>query len=157
MHSLIFIYNLWIYLTRDPKQYIINNIIPLVANFKWKSGIWCCFSLVVGRCNLMKIIWMPQLLYILHNSPVWIYKKWFKKIDTRLKEFIWKNGLARIHACTLQIQKGRLALPHPWSYFLATQLQHVEGNNIPGGSDAGRGMMLLNTPHNTVMEADFLP
>lgn len=71
---------LGIYLMRDPNEYISNNIIPLLTKFKSKIDIWHGLLLsAAGRCNLIKMLWMPQLLYLLHNSLVWIYKKWFKK------------------------------------------------------------------------------
>lgn len=77
---------LGIYITRDPKLYITNNLAALEVNLKHKGGIWCCFPVflfsVVGQYSLIKMIWMPQLLYALHNWPVWIPKQWFQKIDT---------------------------------------------------------------------------
>lgn len=51
---------------------------------------------VAGRCNLIKMVWMPQLLYLLHNTPLWLNKKWFKKIDTLFRELVWRRGKARI-------------------------------------------------------------
>lgn len=42
----------------------------------WK--IWSKIPLtIIGRANLIKMIWMPQLLYLLHNCPVWFPQKFF--------------------------------------------------------------------------------
>lgn len=111
---------LGIYITNDPNDYINNNLVPLLAKFKNKSDIWKGLPLsVVGRCNLIKMLWLPQLLYLMHNSPIWIQRKWFKKIDTLLRALIWKGGQPRKSLQILQLptQDGGLAVPHPRSYF----------------------------------------
>lgn len=55
----------------DVTQYI--NLIPLLTKFREKCNTWCKLPLsVVGRANLIKMVWSSQLLYICHNSPVWI-------------------------------------------------------------------------------------
>ena len=92
--------------------------------------------------------------YILHNSPVWIDNRWFKKIETLFRTLIWKKGKARISLRTLQLptNKGGLAVPHPYSYFLAPQLQHLGGCSIEGGGNASGKMMLRGSPHSTVIE-----
>lgn len=78
---------LGIWLTRDPNQYISNNLVPPLLKFKHKSDIRSHLSsIVLGQGNLIKMIWMPQLLYLLHNSPVWIGKEWFKKIESLFRE-----------------------------------------------------------------------
>lgn len=67
---------LGINISRDPKKYIGDNIVPLLAKFKGKTKIWRSLPIsVAGRCNLIKMLWMSQLLYVLHNSHVWLYKK----------------------------------------------------------------------------------
>lgn len=117
--------------------------------------MWKCLPLsVAGRCNVIKMIWMPQLLYVLHNSPIWLYKKWFQRTDTLFREMIWKDGPATIQLSTLQCQKqeGGVALPHPFSYILASQIQHMGGCNF-GGQEVGRKRLLQNTPHDSIVEA----
>lgn len=69
-----------IWIMSDTNQYINNNLMPLLIKFKQKFDIWSRLPLSVAeRCNLIKMIWLLQLLYVLHNSPVWIGQKWFKK------------------------------------------------------------------------------
>lgn len=98
---------------------------------------------------------MPQLLYVLHNSPVWIGKKWFKKIDSLFRELIWKGKQARIRLGVLQLptQEGGFALPHPESYFYSTQLQQLLGCGIPKGGTPNGKLLLLSSTHNTIIEA----
>lgn len=116
---------LGIWLTKDPNQYIKDNFAPLLLRFRRKCDIWSRLPLsVAGKINLIKMIWMLQLLYQLHNSPVWIRMEWFKKIETLFRELIWKKGQAQIGLQTLQLptKKGGAAVPHLRSYFLAYQL-----------------------------------
>lgn len=48
---------LGIYITKDPNNYINNNLVPLLSKFKNKSDIWKGLPLsVVGRCNLIKML-----------------------------------------------------------------------------------------------------
>lgn len=63
------------------ENYLTDNLSPILTKFQHKSTAWTKVPLsVVGRANLIKMIWAPQLLYIFHNSPIWIPLKWFKKI-----------------------------------------------------------------------------
>ena len=95
---------LGIVIAQDLNKYIENNLAPLLLKFKNKIGIWRHLPLsVAGRCNLIKMMWMPQLLYVLHNAPIWIHKKWFRNKDTLFRELIWKGGQARIGLQTLQL------------------------------------------------------
>lgn len=77
----------------------------------------------------------------------------FKKIDTLFRGLIWKGGQARISLQTLQLstREGGLAVPHPQSYFLAAQLQHLKGSKDPIGG-INKELMILGAPHKTVLE-----
>lgn len=56
-----------------PRDYIPLNVIPLLGKVAEKVDSWCRLPLtVIGRSNLNKIILMTQILYIMHNSPVWV-------------------------------------------------------------------------------------
>lgn len=110
---------------------------------------------MAGRTNLIRTIWLPQLLYTLHNSPVWIGRKWFLKISSLFRELIWKKGQARISLQTLQgpTSKGGMAALHPYSYYLAAQLQHIGGCDSPGEMHASNKIMLEGNPHKSLVEA----
>lgn len=96
---------LGIFVTKDPRQYIINDIAPLITRFRQKGRIWGQLPLSVAglNCNSIKMIWMPQLLYVLHNPPIWVPKQWFQKIDTVFRALIWKKGLSRIYTFTFSL------------------------------------------------------
>lgn len=65
-----------------PSDFLELNLIPLLERLSSKVDTWCRLPLsVIGRGNLVKIIFMPQLLYILHNAPVWIPMYYFQKMN----------------------------------------------------------------------------
>ncbi|CAJ0919619.1 unnamed protein product [Ranitomeya imitator] len=46
------------------------NLEPLITKIRTKISAWSKLNLsVVGRVNLLKMVVMPQILYVLHNSP----------------------------------------------------------------------------------------
>lgn len=113
-----------------PQDYIDTNLSPLMAKISTKIDAWCRLPLsVIGRSNLVKMIVMPQLLYILHNAPIWIPACYFHKIHRMFRELIWRKKVARIRLETLQRSKcaGGLAIPNAWLYFIASQMQHFAG------------------------------
>lgn len=119
---------LGIVLFKDPNLFIEDNLAPLLLKFKKKCDIWSRLPLsVAGRANLGKMIWLPQLLYLFHNSPTWIGEKWFQKIQALFRELIWKKGQARIAMQTLQRPdtEGGFGIPYPFGYYLAAQLQQL--------------------------------
>lgn len=71
------------------------------------------------------------------------------------RELIWKKKQSRIQLRILQLPKDRggLAVPHPWSYFLAAQLQHFEDCNVSSKVGTDGGIMLPGMSHNTLTEA----
>lgn len=70
---------------------------------------------------------MPQLLYVLHNFPMVVLLKIFWIINSIFRSLIWHFKPARVRLEQLQHpQDARgLALPNPWLYYLASQLQHI--------------------------------
>lgn len=92
---------------------------------------------VVGRANLIKMIWLPQLLYIFDNSSVWIRQSVYKKIDSLFCALIWSKEITRISLTTLPRAKheGGLEVPHFKLYFLVAQLQYFMGWDEPCSTD----------------------
>lgn len=110
--------------------FISLNILPLLTKFQQKVTTWTKLPLsVAGRTNLVKMILMPQLLYVVHNSPVWLPYRYFHKFQALFRALVWRRGTPRIRYETLQRPKdeGGLAAPNPWLYFLASQLQYLKG------------------------------
>lgn len=90
------------------------------------------------------MIWAPQLLYILHNYPVWVPQQWFKKTDSLFCILIWKRKQTRIRLPILQLPKDGSGLAVPWArlYILASQLQHVSGSGTMNTHDPIQAMLL---------------
>ncbi|XP_073522176.1 uncharacterized protein [Phyllobates terribilis] len=119
---------LGINVTSKVTDYEKLNFNPILARFKCKLDTWSKLPLsVVGRTNLVKMIWMPQLLYVLQNSPIWIPQRYFLKANSIFRDLIWGKQDPRIKLETLQRDKtmGGLAVPNPWVYYMAAQLQHI--------------------------------
>lgn len=60
------------------------------------------------------MIFLPQLLYLFQNIPVFLPKSFFKKIDSIVLPFLWDYKTHRIgkkHLCKSKIEGG-LALPN---------------------------------------------
>lgn len=121
---------LGIQITAKPREFIPFNISPLLLRFRGKVKTWKSLSIsVAGRVNLIKMILMPQLLYFLHNTPMVTPLKTFRTVNAIFHSLIWKDKHSRIKMEHLQRPKDNrgLALPNPWLYYLAAQLQHLIG------------------------------
>lgn len=130
------------------EDYLRYNLAPILHRFKLKSTICTKLPLsVVGRANLIKMIWAPQLLYILHNSPIWISLKWFKQIDALFCILLWKGKNPRIKLFT-QLPKdgGGLAVPQPRIFFMIFQMQHFAGWGVMNWADHIQSLLLSPNP-----------
>lgn len=106
-------------------NYSCPNAQPLMTRFRVKINIWNKLNISqAGKTNLIKIILLPQLLYVLHNSPV---------VNPLFKLLLWGAHCPSIKLEQLQFPKdgGGLALPNPWIYYIAIQLQHLIGSMSP--------------------------
>lgn len=135
---------LGIVISVDLTKYEKLNLDPLFTRLQQKLEVWRKLPLsVVGRVNLIKMVWMPQLLYILHNAPVWLPQRLFYKINRLFQGLIWGKGTARIKLQSLQLAKdeGGLAVPDPVLYYLAAQLQHLRGWENVDSVDTGTQLL----------------
>lgn len=113
---------LGIQVTSEPLDFISLNLTPILNRIQEKTKIWSRLKMsLVGRINLIKMIFMPQLLYILHNTPMVIPLKMFRRIKL---EQLQKSK-----------ESGGLALPNPWAYYLAAQAQHFACRGERGGGE----------------------
>lgn len=107
--------------------YTDRNILPLIAKFRQQRKTWSKISLsMVGRVNLVKMVWMPQMLYVLHNCPIWLTLRLLIRF---LGILCGRGGEPRIRLETLKqpIDKGGIAIPNVRLYFIASQLEHWHG------------------------------
>lgn len=100
---------------------------------------------MVGR-----MFFMPQLLYMLHNTPMAVTLRIFRIINSMFRSFLWLDKPPRIKLEQLQKTKenGGLTLPNPWLCYIAAQLQNI-AKVIPkessGEGNRGDPMMALLT------------
>lgn len=76
--------------TRDLKDYVINNVEPLFAMLKAKTQAWSKLPLgVMGRINIIKMIFLPKIIYMVWHAPLYIPLGIFKKMESILNTFVW--------------------------------------------------------------------
>lgn len=105
---------LGIQVRRDPASYSDLNITPILTQLKEKCMAWSSLPLnLMGRVNLLKMIFLPKFLYIFRNSPTWMPNLFFKEVEKCMGSFIWGGALPRLakHTLVLPVRCGGLALP----------------------------------------------
>lgn len=76
---------------------------------------------LLGRVNVIKMIFFPQILYFFQNLPVYLTKSFFSKLDSIILPFVWSYKSHRIkkdHLCKHRTVGG-LALPDFRLYYWA--------------------------------------
>uniref|UniRef100_A0A803KF69 Reverse transcriptase domain-containing protein n=1 Tax=Xenopus tropicalis TaxID=8364 RepID=A0A803KF69_XENTR len=112
----------------DPNTFRQLNLDPLIDSLSLALKNWEKLPLSLwGRVNIIKMIYLPKLLYILHNTPYAIPRAVFKKLNTIMNPFIWANKPPRIswEKLTSPIGKGGLGLPHFYFYYLTSQIYYL--------------------------------
>lgn len=75
----------------------------MIDNFNRNIQFWRTLPIsLLGRINTIKMIFLPQLLYLLQNIPVFITKAFFKCLDSIILSFVWNYKIHRIgkaHLC----------------------------------------------------------
>lgn len=94
---------------------------------------------MAGRISLIKMIVMPQVLHVLHSTPMVIPLKMFCIINSMFRSYIWLDRPPRIKVEQLQKPKEAegIALPNQWLYYLAAQLQHITRAMLVSSTDVG--------------------
>uniref|UniRef100_A0A6I8SLC4 Reverse transcriptase domain-containing protein n=1 Tax=Xenopus tropicalis TaxID=8364 RepID=A0A6I8SLC4_XENTR len=109
-------------------QYHNVNIESL---FQWaqnKFKAWATLPVgPAGRIQLIKMFLLPKVLYALWHSPIYIPKKVFAQLNSLLSKFIWGTSRPRLRLTTLMRprDRGGLALPDIYIYYVAAQLTHI--------------------------------
>lgn len=119
---------LGIKISRDFRAFQRLNLQPIVACLKDHCSRWASLPLnLLGRINILKMIYLPKLNYIFRNCPTWIPQKFFKEIDVCIGAFLWRGSSPRIAKSTLQlpVRCGGLALPNLLVYYWAAVLVTV--------------------------------
>lgn len=75
------------------------------------------------------MVFLPQFLYVLQNTPVFLTKSFFKKLDAVIMPFIWNYKSHRIKKDHLIKHKtiGGLSLPNFMHYYWAINIRTISG------------------------------
>ncbi|XP_056407014.1 uncharacterized protein LOC130298133 [Hyla sarda] len=100
---------LGIHITPSLHDFVPRNLLPILDKSSQKVSVWCKLPLsVVGRTNLVKMVLMPQLLYILQNSPVWIEMAHFQRIQRLFRLLIRHAYESQNRVRELRVQSNRV-------------------------------------------------
>lgn len=97
---------LGVYIAPNITEYCKLNIMPLLHRFKAKIVVWNKLWLsLTERANFIKMILMPQLIYLLHNSPVVIPLYIFRLVNIIFCTLLRKDKSQSIRLEQLQHAK----------------------------------------------------
>lgn len=102
------------------------NFQPLIDRLQNKIQFWRTLSIsLLGRVNSIKMIFLPQLLYLMQNIQIFLQKAFFKRLDSIILPFLWNYKAHRINKKHLSKPKhyGGLALPNFVLYHWASAIQ----------------------------------
>lgn len=119
---------LGIEVTRYIPDFQPMNISPMIDYICVKTRSWAGLPLsVVGRVNLVKMILLPKILYVTQQSPIYLPRSLFSKINSILNSFVWREGRARMPWLAMQNpwDYGGMAVPDTRLYYFSAQLGQV--------------------------------
>ncbi|XP_056403189.1 transmembrane protein 260 isoform X1 [Hyla sarda] len=90
---------------------------------KWTTGTFSW----LGRANIIKMNFLPRLLYLFQAIPLALPRSYFKKLDQMIRSFIWAGRPSRISSRVLVRRKraGGLAVPDCQAYYVAATLTRL--------------------------------
>lgn len=100
----------------------------MVRRLKDHCARWANLPLnLLGRINILKMIYLPKFTYLFRNCPVWLPLSFFREIDSSIDSFLWRGASPRLARQTLQLPvcRGGLALPNFLLYYWAAMLVTV--------------------------------
>lgn len=113
---------LGIEVTKQLSHLIQSNFSPLLDQLREKIQFWKSLPIsLLGRINAIKMMFLPQILYLFQNIPVFLTKSFFKKIDSIIQPFLWNYKTPRItkkHLIKLKVNGG-LSFPNFIMYYWA--------------------------------------
>lgn len=103
----------------------LAEVTAMISNF----GHYSCLTINWSKSALMGLD-EDREVEQLHNSPVVIHLKIFRVVNILFRRLLWNAGPPSIKLEQLKYPKdsGGLAVPSPWLYYLAAQMQHLIGS-----------------------------
>ena len=119
---------LGIQVTKDFSSLFKANYPPLLAKLKNNIQFWRSLPLsLIGRINTIKMMFLPQILYLFQCLPVFLPKSFFKSLDSTVLPFIWdykRHRIKKTHLCKPK-QVGGLALPDFCLYYWSSNMKII--------------------------------
>lgn len=104
------------------------NFTPLISKLQANIQFWRALPIsLFGRINAIKMIFLPQVLYLFQNIPVFLPKSFFKQLDSIILPFLWgykNHRVKKAHLCKPK-QEGGLALPDFRLYYWACYISQI--------------------------------
>uniref|UniRef100_A0A803JST4 Reverse transcriptase domain-containing protein n=1 Tax=Xenopus tropicalis TaxID=8364 RepID=A0A803JST4_XENTR len=103
-------------------RYTSINIDPMINWLQSKLKTWSSLPLgPMGRIHLIKMLVLPKLLYTLQQSPTWVPRINFVKLNS-LFRLIWANSRCRLKLDTLMRSKSNAGTSFPDMYLKNCQI-----------------------------------
>ena len=119
---------LGIFVTPEQELFYTRNLQPPLTRLKSDVAHWKTLPLsLLGRAALFKMMTLPRFLYVLHNTPYPVHKRYFAAINGEIRGLLWEGGSPRISRAKLAKSwyEGGIALPEIQYYYWAAQLTTV--------------------------------
>lgn len=117
-----------IQVTKEFSSLFKANYPHLVVKLQTNIQFWRSLPIsLIGRINKIKMIFLPQQLYLFQCLPAFLPKSFFKHLDSVNLPFIWNYKNHRIKKAQLHESKwaGGLAFPDFSLYYWASNIKII--------------------------------
>ena len=117
------------YISANKKQLFKDNFSELKKDFKNSLNNYKDLKLnLMGRINLIKMMWLPKFIYLFQCMPLIPPKSFFAEINSIILSFIWNGKTPRIKKDLLFCpkQEGGLNLPNMELYHMAAHTFYID-------------------------------
>lgn len=86
------------------------------------------------RSAIVKMIILPQSLYLFNTCPVWISKNWFDRLERIVNKFVWgrKRCRKKYSVLCLREEDGGMGLPDFRLYYYARPIDLIRKSHRSG-------------------------
>ncbi len=113
---------------RIPKLLMKLSFLQMAEKLKANISKWKLLPLLmIGRINAIKMVGLPQFLYLFQKLPVYLLISFFNQMDSVILSFVWANKPPRISKAHRQktVNRGSLGLPVLKHYYWVVNAQSL--------------------------------